>query len=299
MTDPQRKPLFAASLSDGPVARPTDPQRRALFAGRLFAAVALSFTATVACVAAATEPTGPHAAEIHPLTSADPGPTTEAGAPGLTALTDGDSGAPGDGGAPDGGCPYGALSDPHRGFVRCLAQGERSPVAGGEADAGADAGPDAGDGASPDGGSGGDASAPDGGAATADAGAGADAAAPDAGPPAAKGPGPTPLVEIKSPKFENGDVPNVEKNLSSKKVLDAVAKCVSDAGGLTAKTGSLKVEFLVRARGKAEGVEVKPQGVPEEAAKCVRTFLKNRSVGTPTADPTGVTILFNLKPAGK
>lgn len=275
----------------------TDPQRKPLFAGRLFAAVALSFTATVACVAAATEPTGPHAAEIHPLTSADPGPATEAGAPGLTALADGDSGAPGDGAAPDGGCPYGTLEDPHRGFVRCLAQGEKSPIAAGGADAGADA--DAGDGASPDGGSSGAQGAPDGGAPTADAGAEGDAAAPDAGPPAAKGPGPIPVVEMKPPKFENGEAPNAEKNLSSKKVLEAIAKCVSDAGGLTAKTGSLKVELLVRARGKAEGVEVKPQGVSEEAAKCVRTFLKNRSIGIPTADPTGVTVVYNLKPAGK
>jgi hypothetical protein len=277
----------------------TDPQRKPLFAGRLMAAVAVGLTATVACVAAATEPAGPRSAEVHPLTSADPGPSVEGGAGEASALGEGDSGAPGDGGKPEGGCPNGALEDPHRGFVRCLAQGEKSPIVGGEADAGADA--DAGDGASPGAGSGNS-----GGGGNGSGGAGS---APDAGPPAAPAPtpaptpapapGPPPIVEMKAPKFENGDVPKAEKNLSGKKVLDAIAKCVADAGGLTAKTGSLKVELMVRARGKAEGVEVKPQGVSEEAARCVRTFLKNRSVGMPTADPTGVTVVYNLKPAGK
>ncbi len=104
---------------------------------------------------------------------------------------------------------------------------------------------------------------------------------------------------MKTPKFENGNAPKAEKNLSGKKVLEGIAKCVADAGGLTAKTASLKVEFLIRARGKAEGVEVTPTGVSAEAAKCVQTLLKNRSVGVPDADPVGVTVVYSLKPASK
>lgn len=282
-----------------------------LGATRLLVAVTAGFSATIACVAAATEPSGPASADVHPLTSADPrGQVANPGDPGAAALAEGDSGAPSaDGGKPDGGCPYGALEDPHRGFVRCLSQGEKSPFESpGSAMDGGPPGdaqpPDGGGILPPDGGN------PDGGAPLGDAGAGnnasppdggSDAAAPSAAPsaPPPPAPGPPPLVEMKTPKFENGDVPKAEKNLSGKKVLEAVAKCVADNGGLTGKTGTLKVEFLVRARGKAEGVEVKATGVSEEAGKCVRNFLKNRSMGTPTADPTGVTVVYNLKPAGK
>jgi len=104
---------------------------------------------------------------------------------------------------------------------------------------------------------------------------------------------------MKTPKFESGDVPKAEKALSSTKLLDAIGKCVGDAGGLTGKTGSLKVEILVRLRGKAEGVEVTPTGVSQEAAKCVRVLFKNRVIGTPSSDPVGVTVVYSLKPAGK
>lgn len=270
-----------------------------LFAARLLVAVVAGFSATLACVAAATEPAGPASADVHPLTSANPGEQgTSSATPGQTPLSDGDSGAPD--ARPDGGCPYGALEDPHRGFVRCLSQGEKSPFDPGS--------PDAGDGGSPaptPTGTAGPTTPPDGGApdagpaptATADAGSAPTPTASASAPPPP--PGPPPSVEMKAPKFENGDVPKAEKNLTGKKVLEAIAKCVADNGGLTAKTATLKVEFLVRARGKAEGVEVKPTGVSEEAAKCVRAFLKNRSMGTPTADPTGVTAVYTLKPAGK
>lgn len=288
MTDPQ-----TSSPERGP--RP-----RRLLAARLLVALTAGFSATLACVAAATEPAGPASADVHPLTPASPdGQGTSSPGQGTT-LADGDSGAPGDASAPDGGCPHGALEDPHRGFVRCLAPGEKSPFASPDPDAGTP--PDAGDGGSPS-------PAPTGSGTAAPTGtvapssppdAGSDAAAPDAGPPPPPAaPGPPPVVEMKTPKFENGDVPKAEKNLTGKKVLEAIAKCVADNGGLTAKTATLKVEFLVRARGKAEGVEVKPTGVSEEAARCVRAFLKNRSMGTPTADPTGVTAVYNLKPGTK
>lgn len=189
--------------------------------------------------------------------------------------------------AGDGGCPHGRLEDPHRGFVRCLEPNEvdaswlppapqpeppqRAQDAG-EGDAGAgDAGPGA------------------------DAGA-ADAAAPDAGAaPAPVTPGVPPLVEAKPPAFMSGDVPELEKKLP--KILEGIAKCVADAGGLPGASGTLKVQFLVRARGRAEGVEVlTAKGLPDGAEACVRKLLKNRSVGAPSADPVGVTLTLTLKP---
>ena len=67
------------------------------------------------------------------------------------------------------------------------------------------------------------------------------------------------------------------------------------AGGLSAKSGRLELTFLVRARGRAEGVEVqRVKGAPEAAGACVQKLLKNRRVGTPSEDPVGVTVSFEL-----
>jgi hypothetical protein len=105
-------------------------------------------------------------------------------------------------------------------------------------------------------------------------------------------------VEVKAPTFESGDVPGAEKALT--KVADGIGKCVADNGGLTRATGTLKIQFLVRARGRAEGVEVlSSQGISPEAAACVRQLLKNRNVGHPSSDPVGVTFVLNFKPSAK
>jgi hypothetical protein len=151
-------------------------------------------------------------------------------------------------------CPHGALVDPHRGFVRCLAAGE---------DAGPGAPRDAGDAGSGDAGD----------------------AAP-AGVPA--------VAEVKTIKLQGGEIPKHEKTIGA--LMAGVAKCVSEHGGLTAKAGSLKLELLVRARGKAEGVEVRElKGAGAAAATCVRTHVRGRTIGTPTSDPVGVTVQIELK----
>ncbi|WP_437574661.1 hypothetical protein [Sorangium sp. So ce887] len=167
-------------------------------------------------------------------------------------------------------CPHGALEDPHRGFVRCLEPGE------------ADAGwlpPSPQPEPPPD-----DAGAPppDGGP--------IDGGAPDASIVSA----PPPLVEVKEPEFMNGDVPNVAKRLE--KVSADLAKCVADHGGLSGVTGSIKLQFLVRVRGRAEGVEIlDSRGVTPDAQRCIRQFLKNRHIGTPSVDPVGVTVTLSLR----
>jgi hypothetical protein len=158
------------------------------------------------------------------------------------------------------GCPYGALEDPHRGFVRCLGASERDagfqPMAPETPNAQDDAG---------------------------------------VSPPSTSSSGP-PSVEVGAPKFESGEVPKIEKILA--KSANDVAACVADNGGLSGASGSMKVQFLVRPRGRAEGVEVKSgKGVSEAAMSCVRTLFKNKQVGAPTADPTGVTVTFTLKPS--
>ncbi|WP_437955652.1 hypothetical protein WME76_29675 [Sorangium sp. So ce119] len=178
-----------------------------------------------------------------------------------------------DAGAPR--CPHGALEDPHRGFVRCLEPGE--------ADAGwlppppqPEPPPDDAGAPPPDGG---DAGPIDGGA-----------------PDAAVVSAPPPVVEIKEPEFMNGDVPNVAKRLE--KVSPDLAQCVADHGGLSGASGSVKIQFLVRVRGRAEGVEIlEARGVTPDAQRCIRQFLKNRAIGTPSADPVGVTVTLSLRAA--
>jgi len=240
--------------------------------GKLFTAAALGLAALASCAGAA--PASGTPPQVEPITGPAADDAIEAAkhvdrdkreAP--------DAGPPADAGAgkAEPRCPYGELSDPHRGFVRCLAPDER------------DAGwlPPQPQPTPP----------------PSDAPAARDPApapVPTTAPPA----GPPPLVDIGAPKFENGEVPRAEKALT--KAATEIAACVAEHGGLTGATGTLKVQFLVRNRGRAEGVEVlSAKGVSPAAAACVRVLLKNKPIGPPTADPVGVTVTISLKPPAK
>jgi hypothetical protein len=246
--------------------------------GKLVLGVALGIGEVAACAGAASSSVGPAAPAPAPEPASTlpvPEPLTE-GPEAAEAVKRADAAKPkGDAGADNGKpsapprCPYGSLEDPHRGFVRCLGPDER------------DAGwlppppqrePSADNKPPPD-------KPP------------ADKPAPD------KTAAALPVVEVGAPKFENGQVPKAEKTLNG--AADAIARCVADHGGLQGAAGSLKVQFLVRARGRAEGVEVlSAKGVSAEAAQCVRLLLKNKAVGAPSSDPVGVTVVLSLK-AGK
>jgi hypothetical protein len=171
-------------------------------------------------------------------------------------------------------CPHGALEDPHRGFVRCLREDEKDagwlpPAPQPEppaADAGSDAAPP------PD-------AAPE---------------KPSPPPPVPEKPQPPPVVTVGAPKFEGGEVPKAEKFLNAQ--LEGIAKCVATNGGLEGKKGTVKLSFLVRARGRAEGVDIaSAKGINDDAASCIRVLLKNKAVGAPSADPVGVTVTFTLE----
>jgi hypothetical protein len=240
--------------------------------GKLLTAAALGLAALASCAGAA--PANSATPAVEPLT----GPVDDAVEAAKRVDRDkgdhnADAGAPSDGGADAAPrCPYGELADPHRGFIRCLAPDER------------DAGwlpppPQTPPGTPP---------------VAADV---PDAGAKDPAPvPAVVGP--PPLVDIGAPKFENGEVPRAEKALT--KAATDIAKCVADHGGLTAATGTIKVQFLVRNRGRAEGVEIlSAKGLGADAASCVRVLLKNKPIGPPSADPVGVTVTISLKPPAK
>jgi len=102
------------------------------------------------------------------------------------------------------------------------------------------------------------------------------------------------VVTVAAPKFEGGEVPRAEKFINGQ--IDGIAKCVATNGGIDGKKATVKLTFLVRARGRAEGVEVTShKGIRDDAASCIRLLLKNRAVGAPSADPVGVTVTFTLE----
>jgi len=214
---------------------------------RILTAAAVGLASVAACAGAAP----PGAAAAQASWTPDPDELAK-------AAKDDAGAAPADDGGPR--CPYGELTDPHRGFVRCLLPDER--------DAGWLPPPPQGD---------------------------PPAEAPRAEPPKDRPTAP-PTVEIGAPRFDNGQVTKVDKSLG-KHAAD-LARCVADHGGVSGDAGSMKIQFLVRSRGRAEGVEVlASKGVSAEASACVRVLLKNKAIGAPSADPVGVTVVIGFKPS--
>jgi len=77
-------------------------------------------------------------------------------------------------------------------------------------------------------------------------------------------------------------------------------KCVTDNGGLKDKEGEVQVRFLLRQRGRAEGVSVtKRVGVSAEAARCVSEVVDRRYVGVPEAPIVGATVTVKFAKALK
>src|SRR5262245_20580922 len=162
--------------------------------GRLPAAAALGLGSLAACAGAASPPPGANDGWVSATPSpGDLGATPEAKR--VEPEREKDKGDTGDGGAPR--CPYGELSDPHRGFIRCLTPDERDarwlppePQKPPEPKEPKDApGP-------------------------------APSAAPSA-PPAP--PAAPPVVEISAPKFDNGEVPKAEKSVNG--LSAEIGKC--------------------------------------------------------------------------
>ncbi len=81
---------------------------------------------------------------------------------------------------------------------------------------------------------------------------------------------------------------------------DKYLKCISDNGGLKEKEGEVQVRFLLRQRGRAEGVSVaKRTGVSAEAARCVSEVVDRRYVGVPEAPIVGATVVIKFAKAAK
>lgn len=86
-----------------------------------------------------------------------------------------------------------------------------------------------------------------------------------------------------------GELPLADKKLAA--ANDRFVECVNKNGGLSAKQAKVVVRFLVRERGRAEGVGVKSfNGVSQAAAECIADVVNLRYVGYPAAPIVGATI---------
>jgi hypothetical protein len=81
---------------------------------------------------------------------------------------------------------------------------------------------------------------------------------------------------------------------------DKYVKCVNDNGGLKEAGAEVQVRFLLRAKGRAEGVSVaKRTGVTTEAARCISEVVDRRFVGVPDAPILGATVSIKFAKAAK
>ncbi len=107
------------------------------------------------------------------------------------------------------------------------------------------------------------------------------------------------------PAFSGADLKSLRVNADIGKLLEAEKKlstarerfleCVTKHGGIEAQNAEVHVRFLVRARGRAEGVSVaKRSGVSSGAAQCVADVVDRRAVGVPEEPIVGATAVFQF-----
>jgi hypothetical protein len=177
------------------------------------------------------------------------------------------------GGGP--GCLYGQVIDGHSGTIRCLSPEEVTPPGPYDspsfpvADAGSDG---------------------------AQADAAHDAARREGGIDAQT---PIPLrsgsvsVSIEGLTFDSGDVPRAPAALD--RIKKDFAKCGAESATLK-NDATIELRFLVRAPGRAEGVDViQSRGMSSDIVRCVASSLAGRAVGAPTSDPVGVSLTVRFK----
>ncbi len=105
------------------------------------------------------------------------------------------------------------------------------------------------------------------------------------------------LASIAGVAADQGQLPLAAKKLSVAR--DKFADCVKNNGGLSHDSGEVQVRFLVRGRGRAEGVSVQKRvGVSSSGARCVANVVDRRFVGVPESPLVGatVTVKFRTKP---
>jgi hypothetical protein len=212
---------------------------------------------------------------VSPLVAAFAAPGS--GAPGATR--DGDGGATALRAPKDPGCIYGKVLDGHTGEVRCLSPQEIGPAGPYDIPPPPDAGVDA------------SVRSPAERVRLRDAGAVfADGAVPLR--PAS--------IAVDSLEFENGDVPRAQAALE-RFARRELARCAGDhdwrPGGRRSESAAhIELRFLVRAPGRAEGIDVSgARGLSAGLVQCITSALSNRLIGAPSADPVAVKVRFGFR----
>ncbi len=125
------------------------------------------------------------------------------------------------------------------------------------------------------------------------------AAAPSAPAPSGK-PRKVSLKAVSAARADTGELPEARTQLL--RAGDRYVQCVESNGGMSQSPARVTVRFLVRERGRAEGVTVKErEGVSMAAAKCVATVVDRRYVGYPAAPIVGadLSVDFAWEGAGR
>ena len=116
----------------------------------------------------------------------------------------------------------------------------------------------------------------------------------DGGPGTARSNSVSVSVSVEALTFANGDVPRAAAALD--RMRKDFARCALEGQGPVRNEAAIDLRFLVRAPGRAEGVDVvQSKGVPADVVKCVALVLANRLVGAPSDDPVGVSTTLRFK----
>ncbi|MBN1610677.1 MAG: hypothetical protein JW940_28870 [Polyangiaceae bacterium] len=102
-------------------------------------------------------------------------------------------------------------------------------------------------------------------------------------------------AEVTRVDAEVGRLPLAPRKLGL--AADRFVECVTKNGGLNAARGEAQVRFLVRERGRAEGVSVaKRSGMSVAAAQCIADVIDRRFVGIPEEPIVGATAVVTVRP---
>lgn len=103
-------------------------------------------------------------------------------------------------------------------------------------------------------------------------------------------------ARVVSVSFENGAVGGALRNLRARS--DEMGKCVEENGGLRSESARLKLLFFVRDNQKASGMIVaSARNVPVPIVRCIRKVIEDGTVGRPSTNAVGVTLLIELRNA--
>jgi len=108
------------------------------------------------------------------------------------------------------------------------------------------------------------------------------------------------LKEVGPAHADTGELPDARAQLA--RAGDRYVQCVESYGGITQSPAQVTLRFLVRERGRAEGITVKEKsGMSAGAAKCVADVVDRRFVGYPAAPIVGadLSIEFVWEGAGR